>query len=68
MSYVICVALKRKGSVPPQHIFRTAPDSILCEEKAVEIAKQLRTVYPTGLYHIDISRWETTGKEIAWEE
>jgi len=68
MTVIINVARKRLGSMPPRHIFRTAPDSIYTKEDAIRIAKQLSAVYPSPGYEITISAESTHSEYVDWTE
>lgn len=72
MAYVINVARKasvnRGLSSPPRHVFRTAPDSIQTREDAIQICKELKTVYHADEYEISLTREETIGTYILWED
>ena len=67
MSYIINVAKKGYASIPPRHIFRTAPDSIGSQEMAIAIAQKLSTIYPLPTYEITVSRDSVHSEYIDWE-
>jgi hypothetical protein len=67
MYYSINVARKRKGHVPPKHIFRTAEDSVQFLQDAKDICRALRTVYPAKDFEITLTRESIVGQEMDWE-
>ena len=68
MTVIINVARKRVGNRPPEHIFRTARDSIYEKSKACAVARSLAKAFPPEEFEITVSAEAVYSEYLDWEQ